>query len=210
MPVMGASVLLGGVALLGGCGEPPAPAVTAPPVVAGSAGAGPSSSALPSLGLPTMPTVPPAGGLPPGAGVPPAGLPTGGLPPGGPPTGLPPLPNTPPVPGTTTTPATPIASPAPRCTAGPSPAQIVAVVRGTAGIPDRPLTVTAGPFCSGTWQYSTIEIVPRTGEKKPEPLFVVTTGKPAALELVEAGTDVCTKRVRADAPPGIRVLACGV
>ncbi|OJF13827.1 hypothetical protein [Couchioplanes caeruleus] len=84
------------------------------------------------------------------------------------------------------------------------------MVRGTAGIPDRALTVIDGPFCSGKWQFSTIEIVPRSGEQKPEPLFVVTTGKPSALQLVEVGTDVCTKRVRSDAPPGIRVRACGV
>ncbi|MEV6598939.1 hypothetical protein AB0M36_19080 [Actinoplanes sp. NPDC051346] len=83
-------------------------------------------------------------------------------------------------------------------------------MKGTAGIPDREIKVIDGPFCSGSWQFSTVEIVPRSGEVKLEPLFVVTTGKPTALQLVEVGTDVCTQRVRKDAPAGIRILACGV
>ena len=83
------------------------------------------------------------------------------------------------------------------------------MVKGTAGIPDRELKVIQGPFCSGTWQFSVIEIVARDTEDKYEPLFVVTTGTPPTLQLVEAGTDVCSKRVQDDAPAGIRVRACG-
>ncbi|MFI7596506.1 hypothetical protein [Actinoplanes sp. NPDC049681] len=126
---------------------------------------------------------------------------------------LPTLPYTPPV-GATTGPATTAPgatgpSPAPKCTGGPTTAQVVGVVEGTAGIPDRQLKVIDGPFCSGKWQFATIEIVAKDSEDKYEPLFVVTTGEPAALQLVEAGTDVCSQRVRAEAPAGIRVRACG-
>ncbi|UQU65043.1 hypothetical protein COUCH_01395 [Couchioplanes caeruleus] len=83
------------------------------------------------------------------------------------------------------------------------------MVKGTPGIPDRELKVIDGPFCSGTWQISTIEIVARHSEQKYEPLFVVSTGTPSALRLVEAGTDVCSQQVQNDAPAGIRVRACG-
>ncbi|MEV8506664.1 hypothetical protein AB0368_17885 [Actinoplanes sp. NPDC051475] len=82
-------------------------------------------------------------------------------------------------------------------------------MEGTAGIPDRELKVIDGPFCSGKWQFATIEIVAKASEEKFEPLSVVTTGAPATLQLVEAGTDVCSARVRAEAPAGIRVRACG-
>ena len=47
-------------------------------------------------------------------------------------------------------------------------------------------------------------------EQKYDPLLVVTRGKPAALILVEAGADVCSDTVQAQAPPGIRVRACGL
>ena len=42
-----------------------------------------------------------------------------------------------------------------------------------------------------------------------EPLMVVTTGTGAKLALVAAGTHVCNAKVQAEAPAGIRVLACG-
>ncbi|QSB14956.1 hypothetical protein JQS43_00735 [Natronosporangium hydrolyticum] len=57
--------------------------------------------------------------------------------------------------------------------------------------------VVEGPFCSGTWQYAVIAVPDR------DPLQVVTQGEPDALELVTAGTDVCTVEVRIQAPAGI-------
>ncbi|PRY27268.1 hypothetical protein [Pseudosporangium ferrugineum] len=189
------ALVVSGTGVLAGCGEPPAPPLTAPPP--GPAGTVTASASAPGYPPVVVPTTLPTGVLPP-TGLPNATLPTVPYTP-------PPVVTTPP----TTSPATPAPPPAPKCTGGPSPAQIVAVVEGTAGIPDRELKVIDGPFCSGTWQFATIEIVARRGEEKYEPLFVVTTGSPAALQLVEAGTDVCSKRVRDDAPPGVRVRACG-
>lgn len=192
MPVVGALVLLAG------CGEPPPPPSTAPPEPSGSPSLGASASAYPPGVVPTVPTTVPTAVLPP-VPLPAATVPT--------------LPYTPPATTTptptTTTSRTPGPPPAPRCTAGPSAAQVIGVVEGTAGIPERELKVVQGPFCSGTWQFSAVEIVPRGSEEKFELLFVVTTGTPAALQLVEAGTDVCSGRVQNDAPTGIRVRACG-
>jgi hypothetical protein len=136
----------------------------------------------------------------------------GGLPPAT----LPPLPYVPPVtyppvtttpPRTTTTPPpTSTVSPAPKCPAGPSKAQVLAVLKGLPGIPAKELAVTEGPFCSGSWQFAVVRIA---GEAKAEELFVVTTGTPTTLKVIEAGTDVCSTEVQTKAPPGIRVLACG-
>ena len=103
---------------------------------------------------------------------------------------------------------TPPPTPAPRCTGGPTRAQVLAVVKGRAGMPDEDLAVTEGPYCSGTWQFTIVGIAGQDDDAV-EPLLVVTTGRPSALRVVEAGTDVCTDRVSADAPPGIRVRACG-
>ncbi|HEY8473532.1 MAG TPA: hypothetical protein VIL37_12980 [Natronosporangium sp.] len=61
--------------------------------------------------------------------------------------------------------------------------------------------VTDGPRCSGTWQY-TVVTVPDL-----DPLQVVTEGEPGDLELVTAGTDVCTPEIRIQAPPGIQSAA---
>lgn len=114
----------------------------------------------------------------------------------------------PPAPRPATTPATTGPKPAAKCTSGPTGAQVLAVVRGKPGIPDSELDVHAGPYCSGSWQFTELELAGKT-EDQVEPLLVVTTGKPAALTLVEAGADVCSDRVQRDAPPGIRVRACG-
>ncbi|MFC7764406.1 hypothetical protein ACFQY4_45335 [Catellatospora bangladeshensis] len=57
------------------------------------------------------------------------------------------------------------------------------------------------PVCAGTWQYTVVSIPDR------EPLQVVTKGAPAVLEVVTAGTDICTIEVRNFAPPGIRIAA---
>ncbi|HEV7961588.1 MAG TPA: hypothetical protein VGP57_03520 [Actinoplanes sp.] len=180
-------------AVLAGCGSPPEPLPTAPPETHG--GVPPSSgSAIPSFGAPTVP-----------------GLPTGGLPPAGLPTPVPtvptyPLPTT--ITTTPTTPRSPTPSPAAKCTSGPSSAQVVAVIKGKPGIPNEKFEVHAGPYCSGSWQFTELEIVGKNADEV-DPLLVVTTGQPTALTLVEAGADVCSLRVQQDAPPGIRVRACG-
>jgi len=168
-----------GLALLAGCGSPPRPLPTAPPEPVRS---GPPLSA-------------------------PAGQPSAI---GGYPTLPPTIPTYPGVP-TITRPApttTPPPSPAPRCTSGPTRAQVLAVIKGRPGIPDDDLAVTEGPFCSRSWQFTIVSIA-GADDKAVEPLLVVTTGRPSALRVVEAGTDVCTDRVEDDAPPGIRVRACG-
>jgi len=185
MPWLFASAML---AALAACGAPPQPLPTAPP----KANDLPSSgAAIPSLG----------------ASVP--GLPTGALPPGGLPTqpvGT--FPTYPVITTPPTTPASPTPPPAPRCTSGPSGAQVLAVVKGKPGIPDKELEVRAGPYCSGSWQFTELELAGKS-EDEVEPLLVVTTGKPSALTVVEAGADVCSDRVQDDAPSGIRVRACG-
>jgi hypothetical protein len=85
---------------------------------------------------------------------------------------------------------------------------VLAIIKGKPGIPDEALDVHAGPYCSGSWQFTEFEISGKSADEV-EPLLVVTTGKPSALALVEAGADVCSDRVQGDAPPGIRVRACG-
>jgi hypothetical protein len=61
-----------------------------------------------------------------------------------------------------------------------------------------------GPLCAGDWQYAVVSV------PDLDPLQVVTSGDPDELELVAAGTDVCTPEVRIQAPPGIRsAAACG-
>lgn len=111
-----------------------------------------------------------------------------------------------------TTRPTPTASPtaaadliAVRCRSGPSGDRVVSLLRGPARVLPRDVRVTVrtGPLCAGEWQYTVLEV---TGH---EELQVVTRGRPAALELVTAGTDVCGVEVRVAAPPGIRTLACG-
>jgi hypothetical protein len=110
-----------------------------------------------------------------------------------------------------TTPAAPpvVATPtdlvATRCADGPSGDRVVRLLRGPAGVLPTAarVTVRTGPLCAGDWQYTVLQV---TGH---EELQVVTRGRPTALELVTAGTDVCGVQVRAAAPPGIRTLACG-
>nr|WP_089009709.1 hypothetical protein [Micromonospora viridifaciens] len=100
---------------------------------------------------------------------------------------------------------TPTAAPsAAPCGSGPSADRVVALLRGNARVlpRDARVTVRRGPLCAEGWQYTVLAV---TGH---EELQVVTRGKPAALELVTAGTDVCSAEVRAAGPPGIRTLAC--
>ncbi|MBL7261469.1 hypothetical protein [Paractinoplanes lichenicola] len=190
------AALSGAAMLLGACGEPPRPLPTSPPYATPSAGPisiGPSDG----LGLPTVPTTT----YPTGPAYPttPA-YPTGGV------TTLPPT--TAPVTPTETVSPTPRPSPAPRCPAQPTGPQILALIKGYAGIPDKPMRIYEGPFCSGQWSFATVEV---TGEDADdlEPLMVVATGAGATLTLVAAGSDVCVSRVETTAPSGIRVLACG-
>jgi hypothetical protein len=168
------------LAALAGCsGSPPEPLPTSAPQLPSSVEA--SSVAPPLDALPTLPTT-----VPPVATVPTY-----------------PALTTPP----TTAPTTPPA-PAPLCTSGPSKSQVLAVVKGRPGIPDDQLEVSSGPDCSGSWQYAELRIKGK-GDDEEDPLLVITKGKPASLTLVEAGADVCSDQVQADAPAGIRVRACG-
>jgi hypothetical protein len=198
-PVLRASVLAvrllpvaGAVALLTACGSPPEPLPTGPPEVYGT-GPAPSgpAGAFPSGGVPSIPL--PTNG----------GLPTGGYPTYAPPT-------YPTYPAPTTSPPRPTGPPpAPKCTKGPTAAQVIAVVKATGSLPDgaKP-EVKDGPRCAGTWQFTVIGEVGKTLDQV-DPLLAVTTGKPTALKVEEVGADVCSDHVAAAAPPGIRVLACG-
>jgi hypothetical protein len=194
-----AGVLL--VAVLAACGAPPQPLPTAPPAPRESTSLGPS-------GVPLPPGGPSPGGLP--SGGLPSGYPAGALPPGGltvvPAPTYPTRATTRPTPSPSPTRSTP--PPAPVCRSGPSKQQVLDVIKGKPGIPTRPLEVRFGPYCAGSWQLAIVGIVGETADEEEE-LLVVTSGRPAALTLVEAGTDVCTDRVEDDAPAGIRVRACG-
>lgn len=91
------------------------------------------------------------------------------------------------------------------CAGRPGVDGIVALLRAQ-GVLDRTTTVSArvGPLCAGSWQYTVLAVPQR------EPLQVVSQGPPTALVLVTAGTDVCTDRVRTQAPAGIITAAhCG-
>lgn len=89
------------------------------------------------------------------------------------------------------------------CNGYPTADQVVGVLRRTSGLlpAGASVTVMAQPQCSGEWQFTVVSVPDR------EPLQVVTKGVPAALQLVTAGTDVCSIPVRTQAPQGIRSLA---
>ncbi|SBT49549.1 hypothetical protein [Micromonospora auratinigra] len=111
------------------------------------------------------------------------------------------LPPPPPTPAPTGTPGDQLAVP---CSSGPSGDRVVALLRGPARVLPRGVRVTVGtgPLCAGGWQYTVLTVAGH------EELQVVTEGRPTALKLVTAGTDVCSPEVRAAGPPGIRTLAC--
>jgi hypothetical protein len=86
---------------------------------------------------------------------------------------------------------------------------VIAVVRTRPGIPTGlQLAVKQGPFCAEKWQFTVLGEAGKTLDEV-DPLLAVTTGRPSALTVVEAGADVCSSHVEAAAPSGIRVLACG-
>lgn len=89
------------------------------------------------------------------------------------------------------------------CAGHPSGDAVIALLRRTPGLlsHDARVTVRTGPLCAGTWQYTVVAVAGR------DPLAAVTRGRPEALRLVTAGTDVCSIPVRTGAPAGIRDAA---
>jgi hypothetical protein len=89
------------------------------------------------------------------------------------------------------------------CAGYPTAEQVVAVLRRAGNLLPAGATVTvqSPPQCSGEWQFTVVSVPDR------EPLQVVTKGPPTALQLITAGTDVCSIPVRTQAPQGIRTLA---
>ncbi|MEU4691978.1 hypothetical protein [Actinoplanes sp. NPDC023714] len=103
---------------------------------------------------------------------------------------------------------TPTPSHAAKCTGDPTKTQILALIKNDPGVPDAKLEVVEGPFCSGTWSFTTVGLAGESDDED-EPLQVVATGKGTTLAIVGLGADVCSTRVQDEAPAGIRVLACG-
>jgi hypothetical protein len=91
------------------------------------------------------------------------------------------------------------------CAGAPDDDAVLAVLRDEGVLEaDSDAEVVDGPRCAGTWQYAVVRVADL------DPLQVVTRGEPDDLELVTAGTDVCTPEVRIQAPPGIRDAAACV
>jgi hypothetical protein len=185
-------ILLAGavIALLAACGEPPRPLPTSPPFTAPSA----SAPTAPAATLPTDSFPLPA---PTFTGYP-TTIPTYAYPTATIPTTTPP----------TTKSPTPTPTHAAKCATEPTGAQILALIKGQPGIPSDPLRVSEGPYCSGTWTLTKVEVTGKNANEV-DPLMVVSTGKGTGLTMVTAGSDVCIDRVQNEAPAGIRVLACG-
>jgi hypothetical protein len=183
---------IGALLLLSACGTPPKPPLKSPPLYV-SPSAAPLSLNPSALGIPgaTFPT--------PTATVPGQAYPTYTYP-----TAV----TTTVTQAPDTVPATPTPSHAALCTGAPTDAQILTLIKGQPGIPNKPLQVDDGPYCSEDWSFSTVEVTGASAEQL-EPLMVITTGRDTTLALVAAGSEVCTNRVQTSAPPGIRVLACG-
>lgn len=89
------------------------------------------------------------------------------------------------------------------CLGNPSGDQVVATVRAKTKLLPKTGTVavTTGPLCSGMWQFT---IVQAPGK---DSLVVVTKGPATALQIVTAGSDVCTITVRTQAPAGLLAAA---
>ena len=90
------------------------------------------------------------------------------------------------------------------CAGEPNGDGVVDLLRRASGLltPQQPVTVTTGPLCAGSWQYT---VVTAPGH---ESLQVVSRGPANTLQLVTAGTDVCAAPVRSAAPAAIRNIAC--
>ncbi|MET8150048.1 hypothetical protein ACIBSW_36135 [Actinoplanes sp. NPDC049668] len=195
VPLVPVAGVLAALTLLAACGKPPEPPLSAPPDAPGNASA--EASALPPSGVvPGLPT-----GLP--TVLPTAGVPTY------PTAGVPTYPTATTLPTITTTPTTVRPTPAPRCVNGPTSQQVLTAVKGRPGVPATELKVIDGPFCAKTWQFTIVQIATADANTPAEPLLVVTKGSPAKIKVIEAGTDVCSVKVRTEAPTGIRVWACG-
>jgi hypothetical protein len=124
--------------------------------------------------------------------------PPGSLPVSSAPAAQPSPPSIPPVPTATGFPDLTAVS----CAGNPSFARIVALLHAQHILGQRDVaTVRVGPLCAGTWQYTVLMVAGKG------PLEVVSRGPASALELVTAGTDVCSSAVRTDAPVGILVVA---
>jgi hypothetical protein len=88
------------------------------------------------------------------------------------------------------------------CAGKPSASQVIAVVRRQQLIPSgAQASASLGPKCSGQWQYTVLTVT------EHEPMQVVTKGPPTSLTFVTAGTDVCTVKVRAEAPVALLTAA---
>lgn len=109
-----------------------------------------------------------------------------------------------PGPSGTPPPVTPTPAPdeAVGCDGRPDAEQVLTVLRAAGMLDDdADATVVEGPLCAADWQYAVVRV------PDLDPLHVVTSGEPDDLELVTAGTDVCTVEVRVHAPRGIRAVA---
>jgi len=90
------------------------------------------------------------------------------------------------------------------CQGRPTGAQVIDLLRRSDLLPRNvKVTVEKAPVCAGSWQYTVVRVADH------EPLQVVSKGQPTSLDLVTAGTNVCSIPVRVSAPPGIRTRACG-
>ncbi|MBE1486009.1 hypothetical protein [Plantactinospora soyae] len=112
-----------------------------------------------------------------------------------------------PTPVPTPTPPTTVSPTSPSglvpCAGNPTQAQVTALLRRSANLPGSArVSYSVGPLCAANWQFSVVTVAGR------EPLQAVTTGRGSALRLVTAGTEVCTIRVRTEAPTPIRTAAC--
>ena len=195
-------LLSAGLLPLTACGAPPQAETSADPPVA-SAVTAPSVAPLPSLpGITFAPIDPVPTTTPPVVPTYPTYQPTVTTVPTTRPV------TTPPTTAPLTVSPTPTPSHARKCAGEPTGKQILALVEGDDGVPDAELVVAEGPFCATSWSFTTVRL---KGEKadEAEVLMVVATGTGGTLAKVAAGTDVCNNRVQTQAPPGIRVMACG-
>lgn len=88
------------------------------------------------------------------------------------------------------------------CAGDPDGDDLVAVLRDRGVLAaGAEVTVAEGPLCAGDWQYTVVTM------PDVDPLQVVTRRGGDGLELVTAGTDVCTVEVEVRAPPAILATA---